>query len=331
MKQNYNNQEFLLGIDTGTSKTHALISDTSGKVHGFGIAGSGNYEVVGKENMILAMQSAVDQALLMAGIDNSEIKGMGFGLSGYDWPSEKPLMIDAIEALTIKSPYQFVNDVVIGLFAGASEGWGVAVDAGTGNNVRGIDEKGVMGRITGNSVQFGEFGGGGEMVWRAMVAVIYAWTLRGPKTRLTQLMVDFSEVEDEEALIEHLAMGRLHLPASLALDIFRLAHEGDRISHEIINFSAQELAKNTNAVIKQLNFQDRVFEVILIGSVFDAGEIYLDPFQKTIHAFAPGAKFIRLETPPVVGAVVLAAKTVGIENPDFRSNLQSSMSRLLDH
>ena len=56
------------------------------------------------------------------------------------------------------------------------------MDAGAGNNVRGKDQTGKIGRITGNSVYSGEIGGGGEMVWLAQVGVTHAWTQRGPKT-----------------------------------------------------------------------------------------------------------------------------------------------------
>ena len=320
---------YLLGIDTGSSKTHAIISDLAGNVLGFGEAGSGNYEVVGLPGLKSALSHAVNLAKEQAGIINEEIVSMGLGLAGYDWTSEEPLMIEAIEALSLDVKYQFVNDVVLGLIAGSTHGWGIAVDAGTGNNVRGLDERGKMGRITGNGIRFGEIGGASELVWKAMVAVTYSWSQRGPKTGLTEYFMDYVGVPSEETLIEALAMEEAYLPSDLARGIFSLAEMGDLIAHQIITESATELARNTNAVIRQLNMQNKDFEVVLIGSVFNAGDIYLSPFKETVLKFAPKAKFLKLSVPPVVGGVLLAAKTIGLSADDLRDNLIQSTLALI--
>jgi N-acetylglucosamine kinase-like BadF-type ATPase len=324
------NKNYLLGIDTGTSKTHAMLATSSGEVVGFGDAGCGNYEVTGFDRFKDVMSEATHQALSMAGIKKDQIAGMGFGISGYDWPSEAPLMIDAIQALDVSSDFQFENDVTIGLIAGSSEGWGVAVDAGTGNNVRGRDREGRIGRITGNSVYCGEIGGGGEMVWLAQIAVTHAWTLRGPKTLLTQVFMDFAGVESEFDLIEGLATEQIHLPPVLAEEIFRIAELGDPIATEIVNTSARELAHNVNAVIQQLQMQQDTFDVVLIGSIFNVVEPYLHPFRQTVHAFAPGANLVRLTVPPVVGAVFLAADVVGIPLHNLRESMIASVQQFMD-
>ena len=331
MKLPQDSRKYLLGIDTGTSKTHALISTCTGIVVGFGEAGCGNYEVVGFDGFKNAMREATVQALSMGGIKKDEIVGMGLGISGYDWPSEEPLMIEAIQSLGIECDYRFENDVTIGLIAGSSAGWGVAVDAGTGNNVRGRDPEGRMGRITGNSVYCGEIGGGGEMVWLAQIAVTQAWTLRGPKTLLTQAFMDFAEVESEFDLIEGLAIEQIQLPPMLAKEIFRLAAQGDLVASEIITTSARELAINVNAVIQQLQLQQYNFDLVLIGSIFKAGEPYLDPFRQTVHAFAPGANLVLLSVPPVVGAVLLAAEVVGISIKELRGALIDSLRQFVSH
>lgn len=328
MTQENQSAKFLLGLDTGSSKTHALVSTCEGQVIGFGESGSGNYEVVGLEGFKKAMQRAADAALTMAGIEKERVSAMGFGISGYDWPSEQPVMVEAISSLGMECPYQFVNDVLLGLIAGSEKGWGVAVDAGTGNNVRGRDATGRIGRITGNSVYCGEIGGGGEMVWLAQIAVTHAWTGRGPKTRLTPMLMAFCKAETEFALIEGLATDRFQLPASLAKEVFRLAHEGDRVATEIITTSAQELAINVNAVIKQLDLKDQTFDLILIGGVFNAGALYLEPFLNTVRAFAPGINVISLTLPPVIGAILLAGEAAGIHPHQIRPRVIESFNIL---
>jgi N-acetylglucosamine kinase-like BadF-type ATPase len=323
-------KKYFLGVDTGSTKTHTLIADVNGKAVGMGEAGCGNYEVVGLEGMISSMNTAIDHAIINANIKKNAILGMGFGFCGYDWPSEYQIMQKGVEALEIEATYKIVNDVELGLIAGTKEGWGVAVDAGTGNNIRGRNKRGDVGRITGNSIVFGEIGGASEMVWQAMVAVAHAWTLRGPETSLTQAMINFLKVENEETLIEGLATKKILLSPDFAIEIINLAKEGDFVAQQIVTCSAHELAKNTNAVIRQLGFQAETFEVILIGSVFNAGEIFTAPFSDLVLQFAPNARLKKLYNPPVIGAILLAAEEFKYPNREFRQILKETTLRLLE-
>ncbi len=323
-------KKYLLGVDVGSTKTHAMLADTNGKALGFSQGGGGNYEVVGVEGMTNTINSVISDCLHKVKVSQEEILAMGFGISGYDWPSEKPMMIDAIDSLSIPAKYKIANDAEIGLIAGAPDGWGIAVDAGTGNNIRGRGKAGESGRITGNSISFGEFGGASELVWLAITAATYAWSLRGPKTKLTSIFMEHTGVESEDTLIEGLATHQINLSPTLAKDIIQAAIDGDKVAQDIVDFSAHDLAKNVISVIKQLDIKDENFDIVLIGSMFKSGDIYISPFSQTILAFAPNARFISLEVPPVLGAVLLAAEKVDLLSQDFRKTLNQSTRALLD-
>ena len=173
---------YFLGVDVGATKTHALVADETGKVVGFGKAGPGNHEVVGYPGLQRALHDSVSQALQTAGLTAWQVDGAGFGVGGYDWPSELADTLEAIEVLHLNCPIEVVNDAVLGLVAGAADGWGLALIAGTGNNVRGRDRQGREGRVTGNGIVCGEFGGGGDIVFRALQLVCHVWTRRGQPT-----------------------------------------------------------------------------------------------------------------------------------------------------
>ena len=151
---------YFLGIDVGGTKTHALLTDESGLMVGFGHTGPGNHEVVGYEGLVAALQDATQQAIQTAGIQKEQIAGAGFGIAGYDFPSERRPTLAAIASLGLTCPVEAVNDVVIGLIAGASQGWGIVVDAGTGCNVRGRDAHGKEGWVTGCGSTF-------RRIWRS--------------------------------------------------------------------------------------------------------------------------------------------------------------------
>ena len=83
---------YFLGVDTGATKSHALIADECGRALGFGESGPGNYEAVGWDGMRQALHTITHQALASAGIAREQITGAGFGIAGYDWPGRpRPL------------------------------------------------------------------------------------------------------------------------------------------------------------------------------------------------------------------------------------------------
>jgi N-acetylglucosamine kinase-like BadF-type ATPase len=324
-------QRYFLGVDVGGTKTHALIADEGGRALGFGTGGPGNWQSVGFDGQRAVLQDVTRQALTMAGLRVEQIAGAGFGVAGYDWPSQLPAHLEVIQTLGLTCPFEITNDSVIGLLAGASQGWGVGLVAGTGNNCRGRDKNGREGRITGEGIRFGEYGGAGEMVMKAIHAISYEWTRRGPATSLSKLFLDMTGAKNILELIEGIDLERYEPDASWALGVFQAAYEGDRAAREVLEWAGRELGESACAVIRQLDIQDEEFEVIMAGSVFEGGDLYISPLQETIHKLAPKAKFMKLEAPPVVGGVVLGMQKAGLETAPIHKNLIASSRTFIEN
>ena len=75
---------YLLGVDVGSSKTHALITDCSGKALGFGEAGGGNHESVGVGGLKHAMQRAIQSAFQSARIQSEDVLALGLAIRRRD-------------------------------------------------------------------------------------------------------------------------------------------------------------------------------------------------------------------------------------------------------
>jgi len=322
-------RKYYLGVDIGGTKTHTLIADERGRALGFGTGGPGNWQSVGFLGQRDVLQSVTRQALTMAGLQLKDIACAGLGVAGYDWPSQLQDHLRVIDTLGLTCPFDITNDSVIGLLAGASQGWGVGLVAGTGNNCRGRDKHGREGRITGEGTQFGEYGGGGEMVMKAVQAVAYEWTKRGPATSLSGKFMELSGARDLPELIEGIDLERYHPDASWAPAVFKAAQQGDRAALEVIDWAARELGESACAVIRQLGIENEEFEVILAGSIFSGGELYINPLQQTIHGLAPKARLVKLNAPPVVGGVVLAMQKAGLKTAPVHKNLTASTRTLL--
>ena len=181
---------YFLGVDVGATKTHALIAEENGQVCGFGEGGPGNHEGVGYDGLAAALQTAVGEAVARAGISITQVAGAGFGVGGYDWPSEHKLTQKAIQTLGLDSPFEAVNDTIIGLLAGTQKGWGIAIVAGTGCNCWGWDRNHRIGRMTGMGWEMGEAAGAGELVEEAIRRIAQDWSRRGPSTHLTQAFIE---------------------------------------------------------------------------------------------------------------------------------------------
>ncbi len=322
--------EFFLGVDTGATKTHALIADDTGQVIGYGKAGPGNHEVVGYPGVIQALQSAVRQALTNAGLSIEEINGAGFGIAGYDWPSERQPTLEAIHTLGLSAPLEAVNDMVVGLIAGASQGWGVVIDAGTGTNCRGRTPDGREGMITGMGDWFGEHGGGSDLVHEAVRRVAWEWSKRGPKTQLSAALLGLTGASSLTDLLEGLTLEKYYINSSFAPLVFQIAAEGDAVAREIIAWLGNELGESILAVVRQIEIQLLDFEVVMIGSLFNGGSLLIEPMIARVHTLAPYARFTRLKAPPVTGGVLLGMQIAGRDFLPIRERLLASACLVLE-
>ncbi len=320
---------YFFGIDIGATKSHALIADQNGQALGFGRYGPGNYEGVGWDGLRAALHAITDQALDAAGIGREQIAGAGFGIAGYDWPAERAPTIEAIETLGLSAPYSLVNDATIGLLAGATRGWGVVVSAGTGTNGRGRDPQGRRGGLTGHGPYFGEFGGGGCIVRKAIQAVAMAWTMRAPATRLTEAFMELTGASSAADLLQGLMLEQYRLWSAAAPTVFQVAAQGDAVALDIIRWTGRELGSLAIGVINQLDLADTDLEVVLAGSIYDGSPLVTDVMRETIHAVAPRARLVRLTAPPVVGGALLGMEQAGLDYTAVRETLIKSTRALL--
>jgi N-acetylglucosamine kinase-like BadF-type ATPase len=296
---------YFLGADVGSTKTHVAIADEAGRVLGLGESGPGNPDNVGYEGLSRTLEIAARSAVQQAGVTLEQITGAGFGISGLDYPSQKAPTLQAIQTLGLCAPIDAVNDALIGLVAGAADGWGVAVVSGTGCNCWGWDRQRRQGQVTGCGWLMGEYAGSIELAMRAVQVVAYEWTRRGPATQLTPALIRYLGAADVVDMLHGLATDRLRIDAAAAPLIFEVAAQGDAVAVDLIRWAGRELGELAKAVIRQLSFEALEFDVVLLGSMFNGGPLLIEPLRESVAELAPGARLARLQTLPVVGAVLL--------------------------
>ena len=321
--------KYFLGIDVGSSKTHALIVDETGQCVGFGKSGGGNHQGVGYDGLTEVLRQSFAGARAMAGVELGSIAAAGFGVAGYDFPSDREPHLQSIAVLELACPLEVVNDGMNGLLAGATHGIGVNVTAGSSNNCRGRGKHGQEGRIVGNGIAFGEFGGAYEIAARGLQMVNYAWIRRIPPTVLTQIYIEATGAKSEADLVEGLSSGQYHLFPYLAVQVIDAARHGDSAACEVIQWAGEELGWLAVAVARQIEMQDEEVEIIQSGSVFEAGDPIMNPMREVVLKHCPKARLIRLDGPPVVGAVVLGMEQVGFDGYAIRSEMIQTAKTLV--
>jgi N-acetylglucosamine kinase-like BadF-type ATPase len=322
-------KQYFLGVDIGGTKSHAVVSDENGYILGFGAGGTGNHEAIGYEGFTAVLDAVSQEALKTAGIDKRDLTAIGMGIAGLDWPTDDPLHRKVVRNLGFSAPFDLVNDAVIGLIAGSRTGWGISLVAGTGSNCRGRDIHGREGRVSGIGHWSGEYGGGGDLVQQAMYAVTKAWSKRGPETILSQKFVDYVGAKDVMDLLEGLSRGRYHLRSSAVMVVFEAVRENDPVAIEAVRWLGCELGSLAVGVIRQLQFEELAFDLVLTGSIHKGSPLIGESIAETVHAVAPGATLVPLTAPPVVGAVMLAMEQVNVDHIPLRDTLIASANRVL--
>ncbi|NJN55640.1 MAG: ATPase [Anaerolineae bacterium] len=320
----FDDDTILLGIDTGATKSHALLTDGHGRILGFAEGGPGNWESVGWAGTRAVLDNIISQVVGQAGIDRAQIHGAGLGLAGYDWPEDRAPHVQIIEQLLPTVPFALMNDAFLGLPAGTDAGWGVVVSAGTSCNATGRNQQGQIGRLAGSS-SFGEYAGAGELVQFALQAVSRAWSRRGPETALGDAFCTAVTAADVPDLLAGLMRGRYDIAADKAPVVFATAAEGDAVALELVRWAGHSLGDLACGIIRQLELADQPFEVVLAGSFYKGSPLLQEAMAEIIHMLAPRAQLVHLTAPPVVGAVLLGMEQVGVNTAVVRQPLVESV------
>jgi N-acetylglucosamine kinase-like BadF-type ATPase len=306
---------YVLGVDGGGSKTHALVLDQSGKVWGFGASGCGSHQVSGLELAIAEIKQATITAIEQSALAPQEIQIGCFCLAGADLKEDYQLLAKAVEAKNLAQEIIVKNDTMAALRASTTRSWGVAVICGSGFNAAGRSPDGDEIVLPGLGPISGDWGGGGDLSNEIIRLVMRAWDGRGQKTKLTNLVLKSLEAPSEEVLIERLYHETISHRELLRLVplLFEAAEAGDRPARKLITQLGEEVAVTANALIKRLSMQAMDVEVGLAGGVFKGkGPLLIETVTHKIHQVAPQARIRRTRYEPVVGAALLALESAGV-------------------
>lgn len=306
---------YVLGVDGGSSKTHALVADERGRVLGIGQTGSGNHQSQGLEPAVQEISRAARLAIDEAGLPATPVELGCFCLAGADLPEDYVLLQKAMESLRLTWSVLVKNDTLAALRGGSARSWGVVVICGSGFNAAGRSPNGSEIILPGLGAISGDWGGGRALSQEMIRMVMRAWDGRGKPTLLTGMVLGALSAPSQEALLSRLYHRKIDPQRLLNLVpiLFDAAEAGDEVARELIVRMGTEVGITAQTLIRRLSLENEDVEVILGGSVFKGkGSLLLDTVKRVVHERAPNARMVKLRHEPVVGAVLLALEAIGV-------------------
>ena len=295
----------VLGIDAGGSKTVAILADADGRVLGEGRAGGANLQAHGELQVEKTLHAVIDQAMADQGPPPAVVC---LGLAGVDRPGDSDVIRAIMRRLGFKSRTLIVNDALVALVAGGGDGPGLVVIAGTGSIAFGVNADGVAARAGGWGSVLGDEGSGYWIGRRALAAVARDADGRGPRTRLTALVLEHFGLPRAEALVAEIydhATGR-HSIAGLGQTVDRARAEGDAVATEIFREAAAELALAASTVVSRLGMRGDGFPTLLSGGMLRGVPWLAAEVTTRMAEVAPRSVVSLLGVEPALGAVRLA-------------------------
>jgi N-acetylglucosamine kinase-like BadF-type ATPase len=293
----YGNQDYILCIDGGGSKTILQVIDQDGQVihlirDGKSCnrveTGGSNINNVGVEGVRAAFHSLFEnvtvgeeQKELIELIPHSCIVA---GMAGAALPKNKQAITSLLgewglkpESITVLTD----ADVALQLI----EGDGMILIAGTGSICLGKKDQALF-RVGGLGRILGDEGSGyqiGLQALRAALAEAYGW---GTPTSLTPALKELFDIPDLKILVAKVNLGEISPSkiASITPLVFDKAEEKDGVAEGIINCAAKNLSDLLATMLKNSRLSH--CELHLWGGVFKSA--YADAFIQKILEQLPG-------------------------------------------
>lgn len=312
-----------LGVDGGGTKTLAVVV-RQGEVLGKGLTGSGSHQGEGMTQALSNITQAVDQALLSARVKKEQIARAELGLAGADFPEDIDRLWQGLAPYFTAVPFEVVNDAEIALVGGSRSGYGIVAICGTGTNVWGLTADGRSGHVGGLGYEFGDFGGGLDLVREVLHCAFRSYEGRGPKTALEARVLETLGLPDYDAVRRTLYFESHPIRfMALAPLCFRVAAAGDMVAETILQRMGEALGSSVVGCASLLGFHQNPVEVVMAGSLWlgDAPHL-VETFRDLLRRKLPLAEAHIPDLAPVAGAALLAAIKDGQNPSEWRDQLR---------
>lgn len=304
----------VLGVDGGSTKTHAVIVEESGRVLGHGFAGSSNIDEAGLPGTEAALTQAAAAARRAAGLGEAPFEAAFLGLASIVSDKDRAIIAEMADRLCLAQQVGIDHDIRIALAGGLSGRPGVALIAGTGSSCFGINAAGERWQAGGWGHLIADEGSSYWLGMGAIRGAMGAFDGRWSTALLepVRAKLDIADMHDilHRVYIQGLTKAEI---AAFAPLVIEAARAGDGYATELIAVGMEQLALCVTAVARRLGWAGASCELALVGGLFKAGETVISPLTAAVHARLPACRITLPELPPALGAALLALRELDVE------------------
>lgn len=304
-------EKLVIGLDGGGAKTVAALADLKERILAQARTGSSSPRNIGLEKAMENVARVISQVLKKR---KGKIVSTFLGLPCLEEEFKFKKDLIKKELLKHKEIWPIFkgrliigSDQLVGFRAGTREKEGIVLISGSGAVCHGW-ARGKESKIDGWGY-LSEMGGA-FFVGQRVIQEIFKDLDKRRRTLLRKIAFEKLKIKKRKDLIS-LIYSKKPMEVVPQFSIFAdlASQKGDLVAKEILKEAAEELSLSARSVIKELNFQNRKFPLVLIGGMFKS-KFLLTELKKEIKKFAPKVNFIRPRVEPVIGAVRLALENL---------------------
>jgi len=312
--------KYILGVDGGGTKSQLALFSEKGECVNLFTCGTLNHECMAGafDELKVVLPEMLLNLLKSSNVEISDLAYSVFGIAGADTKYQHELIANIILNAGIEN-FTLYNDAFLGVAAGCPTGAGICAINGTGSTMAALDYSGEAFQLGGMGL-FTDDCGGSTWYGEQVIGMVYnALFKKSPPTLLTDMLFEHAGISNKEDYLEEL-LDKLGSTEVFISDfnrfVFDAADKGDETALDILRRSAEHYAGGIAYLASEMDFpQDKPVQVALVGSVFVKERVKILPelIKARVNALlgARSVEFYALDTPPVAGAVLWAAREAG--------------------
>ena len=308
-------KKFVLGVDGGGTKTTVVLADLQGDVLAEEVAGPSNFLIIGVEKAAETIFVAAGACCKKAGLTFANVGAVAAGLTGAGRESDQKRMREALEKEAGRSGVSFEKVIIEsdaraaleGAFKGAA---GMILICGTGSIALGKSSNGKIFRVGGWGRIIGDEGSGYMIGREGLNAVTRQLDGRAKRTQISDLLAAKFALKTQEGIISAVYRENFDV-ASVAPLVVEAAEKNDTDCERILNKATFELTEHVRALTLAMEHASRErgrqkIPLAFIGSLISTENVFTKILKHKIMFSLPQVTVVQPQSPPSVGAVLLA-------------------------
>ena len=281
-------KRYVIGVDGGGSKTHALLVGSDGAVAAESHGGPSNLQREGIHKACITIFELFLDCCRQAQCTCEHVHNIVLGLSGAGRASDRTELIEGLLALGLKRRFplkrvQVETDVRVALEAAFAGAPGIVLISGTGSIALYRTEDSQFLRAGGWGYILGDEGSGYAIARDGLNAVLRQQDGRSEKTLLTKKALECFGESTVDGLITKIYVDHADI-ASFAPKVFEATVERDRVATGVLIKNSTELVELVRVLVMQVRPKKKL-PVALMGGLLDAENVYSKMVRdKIIHA-----------------------------------------------